>query len=106
MCVRGENLAVVVHSPRLFARLFVGLCQQRQDQWIALVGLLQIGDRGLVVSRVEGNVADEVRIKARLLRIVSFIEGGFSGNHMFLRFIVPTAPGSNAGLGVLPPESP
>src|ERR1700686_2596567 len=106
MCVRGENLAVIVHSSRLVARLFAGLRQQRKDQWIALVGLLQIGDRGLVVSRVEGNVADEIRIKARLLWIVSFIEGGFSGNHMFLSFIVLTTPGSDAGLGVLPPENP
>src|SRR3984893_14478352 len=101
MCVRGENLAVIVHGPRPVARLFVGLRQQRKDEWIALVGLLQIGDRGLVVSRVEGNVADEIRMIARLLWIVSFIEGGFGGNHMFLSFIVLTREARHAGLGVV-----
>src|SRR5580700_9114729 len=71
-----------------------------------LVGFLQFGDRRFVISGVKRHVAGEVRIKARLVWIVCFIERGFRGRNVLLRFIGLAAAGSDASLRTLPAEQP
>ena len=106
MVVGGEDLAVVLHGLRLVAGFFVGLRQQDQDEGIALVGLLQVGDGGLGVAEIEGDVSLKVGEERRLLRVGALVEDGLGGGDVLLGVGALAAAGGDAGLGVLPAEVP
>ena len=71
-----------------------------------LVGLLQLRDCGLVVARIKRNVAGDIRIEARLVRIVGLIEGGLRRRNMLLRFFALIVARGDASLRALPAEQP
>jgi hypothetical protein len=55
--VRLENFLVIRLGLGCVARLHIGLAEQGQNQRVALVGLLQFSDCGLVVCRVKRDIA-------------------------------------------------
>lgn len=106
MRVDGQHLAVELEGSCLISRFFVGLRLQAQDERVALIGFLQIGDGGLVVAFIKGNVAGQVRKKAGLVGVIGLIQGGFGGGDMLAGLIALSAASSDAGLRMLPAKFP
>src|SRR5580658_6217953 len=103
---RLHDFLVVSLGLYRIAGLLVGLGEQRQNQWVVLVGFLQFCDRSLVVAGIKRHIAGEIRIEPRLLGIVGLVERGFSGGDVLLGFVGVAAAGGDSGLRVLPAEEP
>src|SRR5579871_6378947 len=71
-----------------------------------LIRFLQFGDRRLVISRIEGNVARQIRVELHLVGIIGLVESRPSGLHVLLSFVGVSSTGSHARLSALPAEEP
>src|SRR5271157_724316 len=106
VAVDGQNLFVILHRFRFVAGLLAGLREQAQDKRIFLIGLLQLRNCSLVIFAVERDIASDVRIEARLVRIAAFVEDGLGGREMLLRFFLPALPRSDSRQRAFPAELP
>src|ERR1051325_97477 len=106
--MRGRRRRLSVQRVRLFhvAELLVRLRHQELDERIVLARLPEIGECGLGVAAVEGDVAGEVRIEDLLtLRPPRFLlEDGARGGDVLLRLLRLSAARGQAGQRVLGAE--
>ncbi len=106
MRVDGQDLLVKLASVRLVAKLLVRLRLQAEYQWILLIGLLQLLDRGRVIAGVESYITCQIWIEDCLIGIVALINERLSCRQMLLRFVCLTPPGSDPRLRPFPAEFP
>src|SRR5947208_11074339 len=101
-----RSFAVELRSFVLVAQLLVGLGNHGLDEGVVLVCLLQFLKGRLVISRIECDIALQVRKELGLLGIGPPVENVLRGSDMLLRFsLIPTS-GTDTSLSVLPTELP
>src|SRR5579863_2175209 len=103
---RGENSTVILHRLSSVTRLLIRFSEESQNQWIALIGFLKIGDRRPVIANVKSDVTGQIGKEAGLIGIMSLVESGLRGGYVFLCFVSLAAASRDASLGILPPKKP
>src|SRR5205085_6249803 len=102
----GSRLAIRLDGFIFLVEFLVRLAEQALNERIVLIGLEQFLERGLVILPVKRGIAPEIREELRLLWICAFVEDGFGGSDVVLRFGQISAPRGDARLRVLPAKVP
>src|SRR5690349_10362838 len=93
-------LTVIVRRLVFLSELFVGLACHVLNEGIVLVGLAQVRECSFVISRIERDVAFEIRKELCLFGVGTLVEYCFGCSNVSLRFRMVAAPGCDAGLCV------
>jgi trehalose/maltose transport system substrate-binding protein len=108
----GGGLAIRLHGLVLIAYLFVSHAEQALDERVVGVGLLELGERGLIVAAIIRHIAHQIRIESLLLIREAgifgfhFLERGFRGDDVLPCFGLVAAARCDPRQGVLGAKLP